>query len=289
MVFCGDEVTNRAIYLAIKGQSYLRSQAYRHRQLKWYTMTVLNTTRASTKTVVILGAAYAGRRCAQVLGSTLPPDWRVVVIDRNTHFNRESCPYRFQRTGSIRCAEGIDVYVFPRFTVLSSHANKAFVPYTHAFQPRPGDTLSPAGLPTPPTTPTEEGESLTQKLRVWIHGNVSSLSSHSVTYTRLSSDDPDRPVGGVGSVEFDYMIYALGASLPSPVDVWGSEASGLSIHGVPMGCKRRGVEYMERRAETMKRAKSVLVVGGGALGIRESRPQTLRPLVVADDQNWRRT
>lgn len=146
------------------------------------------------------------------------------------------------------------------------------MPYTHAFEPRPGDTLAPSGLPTPPTTPTLESKSLASKLRVWVHGNVSSLSSHSVTFTRLSSDDPDRPVGGVETIEFDYMIYSLGASLPSPVDVWGVESSGLSIDGVPMGCKRRGVTYMEQRAETMKRAKSILVVGGGALGIRELYP-----------------
>jgi hypothetical protein len=55
-----------------------------------YIMAVVGATRATTKTVVVLGAAYAGRRCAQILSSTLPPDWRLVVIDRNTHFNRGS-------------------------------------------------------------------------------------------------------------------------------------------------------------------------------------------------------
>lgn len=53
-------------------------------------MATIRSARKTTKTVVVLGAAYAGRRCAQVLSSTLPADWRVVVIDRNTHFNRES-------------------------------------------------------------------------------------------------------------------------------------------------------------------------------------------------------
>lgn len=109
-------------------------------------------------------------------------------------------------------------------------------------------------------------------MRVWIHGNVSSLSSHSVTFTRLSSDDADCPAGGVETINFDYMIYALGATLPSPVNVWGTEASEMSLEGVPMGSKKRGVEYMQRRAETMKRARSILVVGGGALGIRQSGP-----------------
>jgi len=163
--------------------------------------------------------------------------------------------------------DSVDVYVFPRFTVIPSHANKAFVPYTHAFEPRPGDPAF--GLPTPPTTPTSESEDAKKKMRVWIHGNVSSLTSHSVTFTRLSSEDPDLPAGSTETIDFDYLVYALGASLPSPVDVWGEESSTQHLERVPMGCKKRGVGYMHQRAETMKRAKSVLVVGGGALGIRE--------------------
>jgi chemotaxis response regulator CheB len=45
--------------------------------------------RKSTKTVVILGAAYGGARAARMLAHTLPPDWRLVVIDRNSHMNRK--------------------------------------------------------------------------------------------------------------------------------------------------------------------------------------------------------
>jgi NADH dehydrogenase FAD-containing subunit len=121
-------------------------------------------------------------------------------------------------------------------------------------------------------------------MRVWIHGNVSSLDSHSVTFTRLSSEQADHPIGEAETIDFDYLVYALGASLPSPVDVWGEESSGLQLHGVPMGCKKRGVGYMHQRAETMKRAKSVLVVGGGALGIRTSSIRSF-----PDKQNWQRT
>jgi hypothetical protein len=157
------------------------------------------------------------------------------------------------------------------------------VPYTHAFEPRPGDPAF--GLPTPPTTPTTDSEELKSKLRVWIHGNVTSLASHSVTFTRLSSENPDHTVGEADTIEFDYLVYALGASLPSPVDVWGEESSSQQLDGVPMGCKKRGVGYMHQRAETMKRAKSVLVVGGGALGIRKcSGPEICLP---SDIQNWR--
>lgn len=42
------------------------------------------------KTVVVLGAAYGGARAARMLAHTLPEDWRLVVIDRNSHMNRGS-------------------------------------------------------------------------------------------------------------------------------------------------------------------------------------------------------
>jgi NADPH-dependent 2,4-dienoyl-CoA reductase/sulfur reductase-like enzyme len=42
----------------------------------------------SLRTVVVLGASYAGYTGAQTLAALLPEDWRVVVIERNTHANR---------------------------------------------------------------------------------------------------------------------------------------------------------------------------------------------------------
>jgi hypothetical protein len=73
-------------------QSFPPSFPSHHLVYSVYRMAVITATRAATKTVVVLGAAYAGRRCAQILSSTLPPDWRLVVIDRNTHFNRKLFP-----------------------------------------------------------------------------------------------------------------------------------------------------------------------------------------------------
>jgi NADH dehydrogenase FAD-containing subunit len=46
----------------------------------------------SNKTIVVLGAAYAGRRVAQTLSYFLPEGWTLVVIDRNSHFNRDVSP-----------------------------------------------------------------------------------------------------------------------------------------------------------------------------------------------------
>lgn len=41
------------------------------------------------KTVVVVGAAYGGARAVDMLLKGLPAGWRMVVIDRSTHFNRE--------------------------------------------------------------------------------------------------------------------------------------------------------------------------------------------------------
>lgn len=42
------------------------------------------------KTVLVLGSAYAGHRAVEVLSKALPLNWKIVVIDRSTHFCRES-------------------------------------------------------------------------------------------------------------------------------------------------------------------------------------------------------
>lgn len=47
-----------------------------------------STYRPPKKTVVVMGASYGGARAAKLLSQGLPPDWRLVVIDRNSHMNR---------------------------------------------------------------------------------------------------------------------------------------------------------------------------------------------------------
>ncbi|GAK67636.1 iron uptake cluster protein [Moesziomyces antarcticus] len=67
------------------------------------------------KTVAVLGASYAGHRAIQVLVASLPEDWRVVVLERNTHANH--------------------LYAFPRMSVVRGHEQKVFIPYTNMFKP----------------------------------------------------------------------------------------------------------------------------------------------------------
>lgn len=52
-------------------------------------MTVTVEQQDSPRTVVVLGVAYGGVHATATLARRLPPGWRVVAIDRNTHGNRE--------------------------------------------------------------------------------------------------------------------------------------------------------------------------------------------------------
>ncbi|KAI0103772.1 hypothetical protein GGR51DRAFT_523310 [Nemania sp. FL0031] len=63
------------------------------------------------RTIVIVGASFAGNRVAQLLTSCLPPNspYKVVVIEPNTHFQFS--------------------WVLPRLCVVEGHEHKAFIPY----------------------------------------------------------------------------------------------------------------------------------------------------------------
>lgn len=62
------------------------------------------------KNVVILGGSFAGVQLASSLVRSLPTGHRVVLIEKNSHFN-----YTFN---------------FPRYSVIQGHERLAFIPYT---------------------------------------------------------------------------------------------------------------------------------------------------------------
>ncbi|SPO21435.1 uncharacterized protein UTRI_00912 [Ustilago trichophora] len=72
---------------------------------------------AHTQNVVVLGGSYGGMHAATVLAQKLPPTHRVILIERNSHFNH--------------------LYVFPRFSVSPGHEHKAFIPYSSIFKDAP--------------------------------------------------------------------------------------------------------------------------------------------------------
>ncbi|EFR04579.1 oxidoreductase [Nannizzia gypsea CBS 118893] len=63
----------------------------------------------SCKNVVVIGGSFSGVYLTQKLVQSLPTGYRVVLVDKNSHFN-----YTFN---------------FPRYSVLQGHEHLAFIPY----------------------------------------------------------------------------------------------------------------------------------------------------------------
>ncbi|KAI8977726.1 FAD/NAD-P-binding domain-containing protein [Trametes punicea] len=189
------------------------------------------------KTVAVLGASYGGARAAHLLAHGLPQHWRVVLIDRNSHMNH--------------------LYVLPRYAVLPGHEHKAFIPYDNVFLP---PALSDA--PSPNMPPSKD---LSRHVR--LHANVLALREHDLTL------DKSFPEHGIfdRTLRFEFLVYALGSHLPSPINLWGPVADEVDKDGVVdvvRGTKEGGVAWLKRFQKRVERASSVLVVGGGALGIQ---------------------
>ncbi|OSX62710.1 hypothetical protein POSPLADRAFT_1056076 [Postia placenta MAD-698-R-SB12] len=198
-----------------------------------------------TKTVAVLGSSYGGTRAAQLLAKGLPKGWRVVVVDRNSHMNH--------------------VYVFPRYAVVPGHEHKAFIPYGPMFR-------------RPDARPDVSA--------VFLHAQVTSLSPRSLTLSRAFPEhgvlEPEK------TLNFDYAVYALGSHLPAPIDVWGStedvdvktiaestpdtnanrSPSALPLALETKGTKAAGIEWLKRYRSRIESASSILIVGGGALGVQ---------------------
>ncbi|RPD70120.1 iron uptake cluster protein [Lentinus tigrinus ALCF2SS1-7] len=200
----------------------------------------------SGATVAVLGASYGGARAACILAQGLPEGWRVVLVDRNDHMNH--------------------LYVLPRFAVLPGHEHKAFIPYNNVFAPPPA-----FDAPMPPlTAPLKPTPIVNDSRQVFLHASITSLSPHSVTLDRAFPEfgvaDSDR------TLHFDYLVYALGSHLPSPINLWGpipgEDVEKADVLDVSRGTKRGGVAWLKRFHKRVERASSVLVVGGGALGIQ---------------------
>lgn len=177
------------------------------------------------KNILVLGAAYGGHRAVKVLAealSKLKGNWRIIVVEKNTHFNH--------------------IYAFPRFAVLGGHEYKAFIRYLN-----PCD--KPGGI-------------------VHLQAQILSLNSHSATLDRAFPEHSFL----TPQIDFEYAIYALGASLPPPVNLWGPRLDAM-LHGDQnavdtAGSKADGVSWLQSAQRAIDTAPSVLIIGGGALGIQ---------------------
>lgn len=101
-----------------------------------------------------------------------------------------------------------------------------------------------------------------------MQGTITSLQSHSVTLTTPTAESTQ--------LEFDYAIYALGSHLPAPINLWGPCPSASSnkprtaevLRPRYGGTKAESVAWLKEHQHAVQSAESILVVGGGALGIQ---------------------
>lgn len=109
-----------------------------------------------------------------------------------------------------------------------------------------------------------------------LQATVTSFSANSLT---LNSSFPEHGIP-TEKLDFDYAIYALGSHLPAPLNLWGTDSTGNPVPPKPSkgkqlpmyrGFKAEGIEWMKVHQKIIEDAPSVLVVGGGALGIRTSQ------------------
>jgi NADH dehydrogenase FAD-containing subunit len=150
------------------------------------------------KNVVIIGGSFAGIQLARRLAETLPTGYRVVLIEKNSHMHF--------------------VFAFPRFSVISGHEAKAFIPY---------DAIC-RGAP----------EGIYKRIRA----EVKSVDSKEVL---LESGE---------RVPYEYLAIATGCSQPFPARLKSSDRDG--------GCGE--LRDFQKRVQS---AKSVALVGGGAVGV----------------------
>jgi apoptosis-inducing factor 2 len=116
------------------------------------------------KTVLVIGASFAGYQCAVQLAGSLPGSHRVVVVESSSHLQVP--------------------WFFPRFSVVSGHEHKCFVPYGALLNREPKEAWS------------------------WIRGRVDKLN--------INADGGSAVLASGERVEFDYVVVATGASAPAP-------------------------------------------------------------------------
>lgn len=98
---------------------------------------------------------------------------------------------------------------------------------------------------------------------IHFQAHVTKFSARSI---ELSKAFPEHGIPTT-TLEFDYAVYALGSHLPSPLDLWKShrQGQGKAPYG---GSKLEGMAWLKENQKIVADAPTILVVGGGALGIR---------------------
>lgn len=129
-------------------------------------------------------------------------------------------------------------------SVVRGHEQKVFIPYTNMFKP----ALA------------------LRDQHLLLHANVLQLDQEN---RRVSYELIDDKAAGVQWLQWDYLVYALGSHLPDPINVWSGSGSGSEQVGRQHdGSKVLGVKWLSDAQDRIEQAKSIVIVGGGALGVQ---------------------
>lgn len=150
--------------------------------------------------IVVIGGSFTGTKAVELLAKRMHATHRVILIEKNTHFQH--------------------LFAFPRFAVVPGHERMAFIPFTKMFDSLPTGSVS-----------------LVNARAMQIHSNR----------VVLDRGDP---------IPYDFLVLATGTSLASP----GS---------LPSRTKAGGVTHLQKYQENVARSQKIVVIGGGAVGVRE--------------------
>ncbi|KAI0477849.1 hypothetical protein GGR56DRAFT_674178 [Xylariaceae sp. FL0804] len=138
------------------------------------------------KNVVVVGGSYAGIHLARLLARSLPTGYRVVLIERNSHFNF--------------------LWHFPRFSVARGHEGLAFLPYGSMLR-----DLAPGSCELVRGTV----ESITAHSAANADADADDGQQQQGGQVRLASGEV---------VEYAYLALATGSTQPPPVRPASTEA-----------------------------------------------------------------
>jgi len=154
---------------------------------------------SNPRKIVIVGGSFAGIQLAKRLSQTLPCGYRIILVEKNSHFN-----YTFN---------------FPRYAVARGREHKAFIPYTGLVNGAPEGILE-------------------------------------IVRDEVLEIDGDEVILGSGDkVEFKYLAIATGTSSYLPAKVHST-------------VKKEGCSELRGLQGKIEDAKSVVIVGGGAVGVQ---------------------
>ncbi|ETW76526.1 hypothetical protein HETIRDRAFT_455065 [Heterobasidion irregulare TC 32-1] len=221
-------------------------------------MTSTSPTSKPTLNIVIIGGSYVGCKAAELIAQRLQPykrthanthiPHRILLIEQNSHFQHR---FAFPRcavvpgdelglTDAIGAANGAE-------TRKIGLEQFAFIPYTRMF----------AALESPDTSSSDANVTADTSVTV-VHARATSILPSSIVLDPSSSPD-DAPATPT-TIPYDFLVLATGTQLTPPGVPPATNHGGTT--------KREGVAYYRAHQERVRSAESIVIVGGGAVGVQ---------------------